>query len=121
MKYLRPLIIAILQIFTLIALNYGVVFLFQYCFHYRGAYNVAWRMSIEFGIIIFALSVLFINYIWASKLNLKLKYCILLLGMVCFCLLYLNDLSYTPYKTIMFLFLAMLSFLSILFYRKLFR
>ena len=119
MKYLKPIIITALQILTLIALYTATLFLLSHCFHYANSFNIAWGISIRFGIIVFALSALIINYIWILKLNSKIKYCILLLEILCFVSLYIKDLSYTPYKTGMFLLLVILSFLSFFIYRRL--
>jgi hypothetical protein len=111
MKFIKPFIVAFLQIAMFVGLYKLLLFVFN-ASDYNYNSNLAWGISVRFGLYVFIVISLFINYTFLLNLKDRTKHGILILGIIIFSLFYITDFTYTPYKVLMLIFCAITGLLS---------
>jgi len=120
MKYIRPLLISILQIITFIGLYLlGSFVLEQAGIH--GRHNLAWGLSVIFGSYVFSIIVVVVNYVWILRLSSRTKNAIYFVGIALFFAVMMRDIGYVPYKVLFIMACALIGFLSKYLFDKIFR
>lgn len=110
MKFIKPLIVAFLQVAFFIGI-YLAVLLFFKAIGYKYTRDLSWGISVELGFFLFVCMVTIINY---SRfiLNNKAQNYLMIFCIIIFVSFYLRQLSSIPYKVSMLIFCALIGFLS---------
>lgn len=111
MKFIKPFVIAVLQVVVFGGLHDLFLFVFK-ATGYKYTPNLAWGISVKLSLYIFIIMVLIINYAWLLKLNNKAKHGLIFFCILLFTLFYIKDYTDTPYKVMLLLFCAIIGFLS---------
>jgi UDP-N-acetylmuramyl pentapeptide phosphotransferase/UDP-N-acetylglucosamine-1-phosphate transferase len=111
MRLLKPLIVSVFQTILFVGLYDLTLFLFER-FGYESNSNISWGISVRYGFWVFVVLVIIVNYIKHFRSLNRYETIILISAMIIFCIIWIKDLGYTPYKTSLFLFCALCGFLS---------
>lgn len=111
MRYIRPILISILQIITFIGIYLLGSFVLEQA-GYKGRRNLSWGLSVIFALYLFSIIVVAVNYVWVLKLSLRKKNAIHFVGMALFFADMIRDIGYVPYKVLFIMACALIGFLS---------
>lgn len=110
MKYIKPLIVSILQVVAFIGIYLSILFILK-AVGYKYTKNLSWGISVELGFFLFFCMVIIINYA-CFILNNKAQNYLMIFCIIIFVSFYLMQFSIFPYKVTMLVFCALIGFLS---------
>lgn len=111
MKIIKPLVTSIFQLTIAWAIYLFILYLVNQSGH-KVSSNIPWGISFQIGVSAFVLAVLVLNFIELFFLSRKQRTLAFLIIVFLFTLPWIKDLTYTPYKTALFLACAYVGFVS---------
>jgi hypothetical protein len=118
--FIKLIVITILQAIVFIGVYELILFYFQKN-SFGNSSNLAWGISVQFGLILYLVLIVVINILtMIVPRNRFSKRLLLVSGISVFCLLFIDDIKHTPYKSFALITCAVVGLSSRLLFDKVF-